>query len=335
MLKNAGDSIDYLLNYRNGKIKQGLEIGCDLDNYLRFKPKQLNIILGHDNVGKTYWINWYFLNLALKHELTFCIWSGENQKGQILRDLIQMYSGQQFKTLTEEEIMTYSTYLEQYFQFVDNSKLYKPEELLKIFEDSNCKVGLIDPFTGLDRQMTYEGNYEFMNKARQMVNFTGMTLYINTHPNTESGRGANIYTEGEWKGNLKAPLKDHIEGGKAFSNRCDDFFVIHRLVKDPIMKYSTWINVEKIKDVETGGKHTGLNEPVMCNFNSGLGFVIGNVDPLQKHRPKSVKSNSFPTVKPDIVNGKELLSFSERIKQGAFEELKPIENKNGEMTMPF
>jgi hypothetical protein len=73
----------------------------------------------------------------------------------------------------------------------------------------------------------------------------------------------------------------------------------------------------------------------MCNFNSGLGFVIGNIDPLQKHRPKSVKSNSFPTVKPDIVNGKELLSFSERMKQGAFEELKPIENKDGEMTMPF
>jgi len=54
MLKSAGDSLDYLLNYRNGKIKQGLEIGCVLDDYLRFKPKQLNIILGHDNVGKTY-----------------------------------------------------------------------------------------------------------------------------------------------------------------------------------------------------------------------------------------------------------------------------------------
>jgi len=123
MLKSAGDSLDYLLNYRNGKIKQGLEIGCVLDDYLRFKPKQLNIILGHDNVGKTYWINWYFLTLALKHGLTFCIWSGENQKGQILRDLIQMYSGRQFKTLTEDEIRSFSTYLEQYFTFVDNSKL--------------------------------------------------------------------------------------------------------------------------------------------------------------------------------------------------------------------
>jgi hypothetical protein len=54
----------------------------------------------------------------------------------------------------------------------------------------------------------------------------------------------------------------------------------------------------------------------------------------QKHELRPV-SNSFPVRKPDIVNGKELLSFSERMKQGAFEELKPIENANGEMTMPF
>jgi len=286
MLNKQGDSIKYLLDYKNGKIKQGLEIGCHLDNHLRFKTKQLNIILGHDNVGKTYWINWYFLTLALKHELTFCLWSGENQKGQILRDLIQMYSGIKFKDLSDAQIRNYSTYLEQYFTFVDNSKLYKPKDILNIFEDSGCKVGLIDPFTGLDRQMTYEGNYEFMNAAREFVNRSGMTIYINTHPNTESGRGANVYTDGDFKGSLKAPMKDHIEGGKAFSNRCDDFFVIHRLVKHETMKYVTWVNVEKVKDMETGGRHTGIEEPIMCNFNSGLGFEINGVDVLKPLRPK-------------------------------------------------
>ncbi len=82
MLTKQGDTIKYLLDYKEGKIKEGLGIGCGLDDYLRFKRKQLNIILGHDNVGKTYWINWYFLVLALKHGLKFCLWSGENQKGK-------------------------------------------------------------------------------------------------------------------------------------------------------------------------------------------------------------------------------------------------------------
>ena len=59
-----GDSAQYLLDYKHGKIKKGYGINCDLDNHLRFKRKQLNIILGHDNVGKTYWINWYFFILG-------------------------------------------------------------------------------------------------------------------------------------------------------------------------------------------------------------------------------------------------------------------------------
>jgi hypothetical protein len=57
MLNKKGTTQDYLIDYKQGKIKAGLGIDCKLDEHLRFKRKQLNIILGHDNVGKTYWIN--------------------------------------------------------------------------------------------------------------------------------------------------------------------------------------------------------------------------------------------------------------------------------------
>jgi len=202
---------------------------------------------------------------------------------------VQMYRGKHFSKLTHSQIAGDVAYLEQYFSFIDNSNLYKPEEILALFAQSGCKVGLIDPFTGLDREMSFAGNYEFMNTARQFVNKTGMTIYINTHPNTESGRSGNLYTEGELKGHLKAPLKDGIEGGKAFLNRCDDMLVIHRLIKHPEYKFKTWVNVEKVKDTETGGKHTEIDYPVVCDFNSGLGFTINGIDPLQKHRPKDVQ----------------------------------------------
>ena len=69
-------------------------------------------------------------------------------------------------------------------------------------------------------------------------------------------------------------------------NRCDDMFVIHRLIKHPTMKFFTMVGVEKIKDTDTGGKHTELNFPVLCNYNYGVGFTIESIDPLQKLRPK-------------------------------------------------
>jgi hypothetical protein len=123
--------------------------------------------------------------------------------------------------------------------------------------------------------------------ARQFVNDTGKTIYINTHPTSESGRSGNLYPENhEWKGHLKSPLKDHVEGGKAFLNRCDDMFVIHRLIKHPTMKFLTMVSVEKIKDTDTGGKHTELDFPVLCNYNYGVGFEVESVDPLKNYRPK-------------------------------------------------
>jgi len=284
---SKGSTQQYLLDYKAGRIKQGLGLDCNLDDNLRYKPKQLNIILGHDNVGKTYWINWYFLSLALKHGIRFILWSGENQYGQILRDMIQIYSGKPYRELNEQQILSYSTYLEQYFDFVDNSKLYKPAELFEIFRKSDAHACLIDPYTGLDREMGYEGNYKFLNAARQFVNETGKSIYINTHPNTESGRAGNIYGEQHhWKGHLKPPMKDAIEGGKAFLNRCDDMFVIHRLVKHETMKFVTLISVEKVKDTDTGGKITALDDFIMCDFNSGLGFTINGQDPLKPFRPK-------------------------------------------------
>ena len=293
-INNKGQHLQYLFDYKDGNIKHGLGVGCVMDDYLRYKPKQLNIILGHDNVGKTYWINWYFLTLALQHNLSFCIWSGENNYGQILRDFVQMYSGQKFKQLSKQEIQTCSAYIEQHFDFVDNNKLYKPEQLFEIFRSSKADVCLIDPYTGLDREMGYEGNYRFLNAARQFVNETGKTLYINTHPNTESGRTGNFYPKGHiYEDNLKPPLKDHVEGGKAFINRCDDMFVIHRFIKMETMRYITLLSVEKVKDTDTGGRISSLDDFVFCDFNSGLGFTIGGVDPLKKYRRKIIQQSKL------------------------------------------
>ena len=50
---SKGIHTKYLLDYKHGRIQQGLGIDCHLDKHLKFKPKQLNIILGHDNVGKS------------------------------------------------------------------------------------------------------------------------------------------------------------------------------------------------------------------------------------------------------------------------------------------
>jgi hypothetical protein len=309
MILNKGHQIEYLLDYKSGKIKKGLGIDCPFDENLRFKPKQLCIILGHDNVGKTYWINWYFLSLSLKHDLKWIIWSGENQSGQIVRDLIQMLSGRPFKELLNDEIVRYSNKIDYWFTFIDNSILYKPEQLLKLFAESDADGCLIDPYTGLDRAMSWEENYRFLNMTRQFCNSTGKTVYINTHPTTDSGRQGNIYPEKHhWHGHLRPPLKDHVEGGKSFLNRCDDMIVIHRLIKHESMRFITLVNVEKIKDMDTGGKHTMIDNPILFEYNNGLGFTNDGVDPIKAYRDKS--NNNITFDKPPIINNDDFSSYT-------------------------
>lgn len=285
MIHKKGSHIDYLYKYKEGKIKEGLGIGCELDDFLRFKPKQLNLILGHDNVGKTFFCTFYFLSLALHHDLRFCIWSGENQHGQIIRDMIQMLSGDNVKNLSHTEIRHYSNKIEAHFDFVDNKQLYKPKELLKIFENTECDACLIDPFTGLERSMRYEDNYKFLNECRHFCNVTGKTIYVNTHPVSESGRGNNVYAKGHnWEGHIKAPRKDDAEGGKPFTNRTDDIIILHRLTSHKDMKFYTLVTIAKVRDTETGGQQTNFEEPVLCDYNYGKGFLIGGVDPLKNYR---------------------------------------------------
>jgi hypothetical protein len=97
------------------------------------------------------------------------------------------------------------------------------------------------------------------------------------------------------------PLKSEIEGGKSFLNRTDNMLVIHRMPKSESMKYYTMISTEKIKDLDSGGSYTPMNQPVLFEFNKGLGFKTSGIDSLSDLRPGGVISNSFP-VKSDPGN---------------------------------
>ena len=282
-----GYGINNIYAYHKGEIKQGLDIGLPLmDKHIRFKPGQFVMINGLDNVGKTYFIIWYFLCLSMKHDLKWCIWSGENETWQMKRDLMTMIEGVNFKSIKFEKITQLSTMIDQWFTFIDNRKLYSHKEVLKIFQNQDVHGCLIDPFTGLnhDRRINqFERNYQFCNDVREFCNKTKKTIYVNTHPQTEAAR--RVYgLEHRLKGYIQSPKKSDTEGGQAFANRCDDFITIHRLTNHDKLWMLTEFHVRKIKDKETGGDMTFLDEPLRLDYNGGLGFTIGGYGALKKLR---------------------------------------------------
>lgn len=292
MILNNGHSTQFLKDYRDGNIPFGLKLGCRLDEHLVYKHNQLNIFLGHDNVGKSYFQLWYFLALATNHGLKFCLFMDENSSGKVMRDLIQMYTAKKFMELTHKEIRRAEVKLENYFTFIDNTRRYEIKEVTDLFLKSGADCLLIDPFNALKTELTYSSNYEVLNELKLITKQSNYSIFINAHPVSATGRLSATYPkEHEWNGQVRIPLKSDIEGGKAFANKADDFIVIHRLISHEQLWMFTLLEVVKIKDTDTGGKPTFYEKPLFLNYNFGKGFLIDGVDVIKR-------SEYFKTVEP-------------------------------------
>jgi len=283
MILNNGHSTQFLKDYRDGNITFGLKLGCRLDEHLVYKHNQLNIFLGHDNVGKSYFQLWYFLALATNHNLKFCLFMDENSCGKVMRDLIQMYTAKKFMELTHKEIRRAEVKLENYFTFIDNTRRYEIKEVTDLFLKSGADCLLIDPFNALKTQLTYSSNYDVLNELKLITKQSNYSIFINAHPVSATGRLSATYPkEHEWNGQVRIPLKSDIEGGKAFANKADDFIVIHRLISHEQLWMFTLLEVVKIKDTDTGGKPTFFEKPLFLNYNFGKGFLIDGVDVIKR-----------------------------------------------------
>ena len=271
-----------LEQYFDGSMQQGLGIECDLDNHLRFKKGQFNLILGNDNVGKTFWLLWYFTILSVKQNLTWTIYCSENEVWSVKQKLMGFYLNKSIKLkyIKEKDFYSAKNWVENYFKFVDTNKLYTVKQLLEVFEESDTDGYLLDPYNSLTKEKgsnSHEYDYEMASLVRMFCRRTKKTIYISMHPVSDASR--NKHTDGAFKGQQAPPLKSHAEGGQKWANRCDDFLILHRYFTED-MKLKTLLFVEKIKETETGGERTPFANPLVFMFRP-YGFSVNGKNPLQ------------------------------------------------------
>ena len=104
MLSKHRDHDEYIEKARTGQIPLGSGLGIDLDNHLRWKKGNFNIVLGHANVGKTFWVLWYLTALSVNHNLKHLVSSNENKVEELKIDIIELYNQKKIETLTQNEL---------------------------------------------------------------------------------------------------------------------------------------------------------------------------------------------------------------------------------------
>jgi len=272
----------YLDSIRDGSFKLGLEIGCPLDNHLRYKQGTFNVMAGHANVGKTKFILYYYLCLAVKHSKKFLIFSAENSTGGIKRDLIQLHAGKQLKDLDEQQYEYHFNWVVEHFKFVDFEKFYRVNKRFMNFRDvfkaalEDCEYFdalVIDPYNSLATCEDIKGNsherdYAVASEFRMFCKQNNKSIYLLAHGNTEALR--KVFSKGhDFYGHPIPLMASDIEGGGKWVNRADDFIVIHRLTQHESEWMKTEVHIRKIKEVETGGTPTFMDSPVIFQMDKG------------------------------------------------------------------
>jgi len=291
MLIDYADQIRYLDKIREGKVKEGYGLGIpEIDEYFRFKRRNLNVILGHANVGKTTVILALMLAYSKRHNLKWLIFSSENEPYSIIRKLVEFQCQKPINKIGRQQYIDAIVYTTDHFQILSTERMYTFKDILTIATETRKEYNfdgvMLDPYNSLmkDKELFaslggHEYDYQAMTEMRQYCKKEDTAIWINTHAVTTALRIK--YPIGhEYAGHPIPPLAADAEGGGKFVNRADDFLCLARLTQHPSEWIYTDIHVRKIKEVETGGRPTPMEAPIrLRSIVNNVGFEI-NGKPL-------------------------------------------------------
>lgn len=294
MLINYEKVFAHLDKIRIGEIKEGLCLGIpEIDEFIRFKPQNFNVILGHANVGKTTVILFMMLSYSCKYKKKWLVFSSENEAYSIIRKLIEFLSEKTITEINPKDFKKYSDFVYSHFKIVDGNKLYTYKELLELAkavkEAWHYDGLLIDPYNSLIKDPNlmktvggHEYDYQATTEIRIFCKKYNVTVWLNTHANTAALRILHRIDH-EYGGHPIPPMASDVEGGGKFVNRADDFFVIHRYIQHPTEFMYSLIHVRKVKEVESGGRPTPINSPIRLRaMVNNVGFTVDNRSVLKK-----------------------------------------------------
>ena len=301
MIINFDDHLTKIEDVRSGKTKEGLRLDIpEIDEFFRFKAGNFNVILGHANVGKTTLILYLMLMYSIKHNTRWLVFSSENEPYTLIRKLIEFMEGEVINKISKEDFKERSEFINDHFKFIDPTELYTHREIIdfaaQVKKAWNFDGLLIDPYNSMikDRELSknhnsHEYDYVACSEMRVFCKKNNISIWLNTHASTDSLRKKH-FDRHEYAGHPIPPMASDVEGGGKFVNRADDFVVLHRYVQHPSEWMNSMIHVRKVKDVDTGGRPTPIDDPIKIrSVRNNVGFEINGKNLLDL--PKRVQTN--------------------------------------------
>ena len=307
MLLNDGDmsfissddeDFRWIDDYSQGKIPIGLDTGDPkLDDYFRYK-KEFLIINGHSNVGKTTTALYLMVNSAIRHGWRWVIYSSENRTASVKMSLMQFAMDMAIGSMNYAQKKQAYKWVQDHFIVISNKQVYSYSDIIlfieKVMRQTPIDAVFVDPYNSLKLDMknssigVHDYHYEAASEFLTFSKAHDVAVWLNMHAVTEAQRRKGP------DGLPVAPYAEDTEGGGKFVNRADCFVTLHRKVQssDPMIRKMSELHVRKVREVETGGQPTPLEDPYCIVMNlSHTGFTtrIGQRALFQPIREKIEK----------------------------------------------
>tara|TARA_R100000426_G_scaffold59311_1_gene41998 strand:- start:1575 stop:2105 length:531 start_codon:yes stop_codon:yes gene_type:complete len=166
----------------------------------------------------------------------------------------------------------------------------------KIKRQTHIDAVFIDPYNSLkieistSRISSHEYHYGAASEFLTYAKTNNVAVWLNMHAVTEAQR-----RKGD-DGLPVAPYAEDTEGGGKFVNRADCFLTFHRKIQSPDhdVRKMTEVHVRKVRETETGGQPTPIEEPYLMYMNlSHTGFkgwlkkenLFASIKPQSEQKP--------------------------------------------------
>ena len=264
-ISSDDEDFRWIDDFANGKIQVGLDTGNELmDKHFRYK-KEFVIVNGHSNVGKTTMMLYLMVNAARRHNWKWVVYSSENRTASLKMTLMQFAMGRKVGDMSYAERKQAYKWVQEHFTIINNHDVYSYSDIIlfmeKVMKQQDVDAIFVDPYNSLKLDMK--------NSGIGVHDSHNVAVWLNMHAVTEAQR-----RKGD-DGLPVAPYAEDTEGGGKFVNRADCFLTIHRKVQapDPHTRKMSELHVRKVREVETGGEPTPIEEPLKFIFDlSHTGF---------------------------------------------------------------
>ena len=273
-ISSDDEDFRWIDDYANGRIPVGLDTGDpELDKYFRYK-REFTIVNGHSNVGKTTMVLYLMVNAAIRHGWKWVVYSSENRTASLKMSLIQFAMDKPIASMNHMERKRAYEWVAEHFTVISNKQVYSYSDIIifleKIMKQQEVDAVFVDPYNSLKLDMgtsnigTHDYHYEAASEFLTFSTANNVAVWLNMHAVTEAQR-----RKGD-DGLPVAPYAEDTEGGGKFVNRADCFITIHRKVQHPdhSQRKVTEFHVRKVRDVETGGEPTSLDDPIRFEMNT-------------------------------------------------------------------